>query len=142
MYKKILVPIDITDESSWERALPVAVNMAKASDAEVHVVTVVPDFGKSIVASFFKSGFEKEALNETKAQLKDFLEKHTESDVNVRGHVAHGTIYEEILNSANKLDCDLIVLSSHRPELSDYLLGPNAARVVRHAKQSVMVVRD
>jgi nucleotide-binding universal stress UspA family protein len=36
----------------------------------------------------------------------------------------------------------VIVLASHRPELKDYLLGPNAARVVRHAKCSVLVVRD
>lgn len=44
--------------------------------------------------------------------------------------------------AADKLGCDLIVLSSHRPEMRDYLIGPNAARVVRHAKQSVLVVRD
>jgi len=33
------------------------------------------------------------------------------------------------------------VLASHRPDLKDYLLGPNAARVVRHADRSVFVVR-
>jgi nucleotide-binding universal stress UspA family protein len=33
-------------------------------------------------------------------------------------------------------------MGSHRPELSDYLLGPNAGKVVRHAKCSVMVVRE
>ena len=37
---------------------------------------------------------------------------------------------------------DLIIMASHRPELQDYLLGPNAARVVRHANCSVLVVRD
>jgi nucleotide-binding universal stress UspA family protein len=35
----------------------------------------------------------------------------------------------------------MIVMASHRPEMSDYLLGANAARVVRHAKISVLVVR-
>jgi nucleotide-binding universal stress UspA family protein len=43
---------------------------------------------------------------------------------------------------ADKLGCDAIVMAAHRPELRDYLLGPNAARVVRHANQSVLVVRD
>ncbi len=33
-------------------------------------------------------------------------------------------------------------MGSHRPELSDYLLGPNAGKVVRHAKCLVMVVRE
>jgi nucleotide-binding universal stress UspA family protein len=36
----------------------------------------------------------------------------------------------------------MIVMASHRPELKDYLLGPNAARVVRHAECSVLVVRN
>ncbi len=35
----------------------------------------------------------------------------------------------------------MIVMASHRPEMSDYLLGPNAARVVRHARRSVSVIR-
>ena len=36
----------------------------------------------------------------------------------------------------------LIVMGSHHPELKDYLLGPNAAKVMRHADCSVMVVRE
>ncbi|MFQ5760821.1 MAG: universal stress protein, partial [Acidiferrobacterales bacterium] len=42
---------------------------------------------------------------------------------------------------AEKAGCDLIVMASQRPELKDYLLGPNAARVVRHANCSVLVAR-
>ena len=57
-------------------------------------------------------------------------------------HVAHGSIYHEIMRLADELGCDAIVLVAHRPELRDYLLGPNASRVVRHANQSVLVVRD
>ena len=33
-------------------------------------------------------------------------------------------------------------MSANRPELKDYLLGPNAARVVRHSDVSVLVVRE
>jgi nucleotide-binding universal stress UspA family protein len=33
------------------------------------------------------------------------------------------------------------VVGAHRQDLKDYLLGPNAARVVRHADCSVYVVR-
>jgi nucleotide-binding universal stress UspA family protein len=40
------------------------------------------------------------------------------------------------------MNADLIVLAAHRPELKDYLLGPNASRVVRHAKCSVYVIRE
>ena len=43
---------------------------------------------------------------------------------------------------ADETNADLIVMASHRPELKDFLLGPNAARVVRHANCSVLVVRE
>jgi nucleotide-binding universal stress UspA family protein len=33
------------------------------------------------------------------------------------------------------------VLEAYRPDLKDYLLGSNAEKVARHAKQSVLVVR-
>ena len=37
---------------------------------------------------------------------------------------------------------DLIVMRSHRPKFSTYLLGSNAAHIVRHAPCSVFVVRE
>ncbi|WP_150524915.1 universal stress protein [Roseibium sediminis] len=142
MYKSILLPIDLGEESSWTKALPTAEKLAVTFGAELHVVCVVPDFGKSIVGSFFPKDYEGGALEKASEMLKSFLDEHNPDGLAIKGHIAHGTIYEEINKTADKLGCDLIVLSSHRPELKDYLLGPNAARVVRHANQSVMVVRS
>ena len=48
---------------------------------------------------------------------------------------------KKILNLAKNTCASLIVVGAHKADLSDYLLGPNAARVVRHAKSSVYVVR-
>ena len=57
--------------------------------------------------------------------------------------VTHGaSIYGEILGAAEEAEADLVVVGSHRPAKKDYLLGPNAARVVRHARCSVLVARD
>ncbi|PLX39495.1 MAG: universal stress protein UspA [Hyphomicrobiales bacterium] len=142
MYKNILVSIDLNHESSWTKALPVAASMAKSMGASLHAVTVVPDFGMSIVGNYFPKDFEKQALVDAAEKLKSFVASHVDKSVPVKVHVGHGTIYEEIIHVADKTNCDLIVVGSHRPELQDYLLGPNAARVVRHAKQSVLVVRD
>ena len=64
------------------------------------------------------------------------------NDVTIQHIVGHGSIYQEILSCAKKIGADLIVMASHRPELEDYLIGPNASRVTRHANCSVMVVRD
>ena len=142
MYKTILLSVDLGEESSWRDALPKAIEIAAGENATLHLITVVPTYGMPIVGSFFPEDFEKKALAATKTQFGEFIAKHIPGDINAKGHVAHGVIYEEIMHAADRLGCDLIVLSSHRPELRDYLIGPNAARVVRHATQSVLVVRS
>jgi len=142
MFKNILFSVDLGEESSWIDALPKAISIAAGENATLHLITVVPTYGMPIVGSFFPEDFEKKALAAAKIQLGEFMTKHIPGDINAKGHVAHGVIYEEIMRAADKLGCDLIVLASHRPELRDYLIGPNAARVVRHATQSVLVVRS
>ncbi|WP_321344380.1 universal stress protein [Breoghania sp.] len=140
MHNKILVPVDLEDMPSCEQVLDEAAYLAAAANAELHFLTVVPTYSMSIVGSFFPEEYEKKALAAAKKALSDFITGH-EKAKHAKGHVAHGTIYDEIMKAANRLDCDLIVMASHRPELKDYLLGPNAARVVRYAAQSVFVVR-
>ncbi|NDV52040.1 MULTISPECIES: universal stress protein [unclassified Salipiger] len=140
MYKTILLPVDLSAPASWARALPTALHLG-GEGMVLHVVTVLPDFGMSMVSGYFREGFEKGALKEVGAKLKDWVNANVPDAVEVHPHVLHGRIYDQILIAADKLKADAIVLSSHTPELADYLLGPNAARVVRHAKQSVFVVR-
>jgi universal stress protein G len=58
--------------------------------------------------------------------------------------VRQGGIYQEILEEANNIKADLIVMSSHRPQrhaVRTYFLGSNTGHVVRYAKCSVLVVR-
>lgn len=140
MFNRILVPIDLEDRASATRVMAVAAELAEKHEAELHVMTVVPSYNMAIVGSFFPKDHERKTLEAAQGALKEFLSRNGHG--NVHGHVAHGTIYDEIMKTATKLDCDLIVMASHRPEFKDYLLGPNAARVVRHARQSVFVVRE
>ena len=141
MFRSILVPVDLAAQSGKRRALAAAVDMARRYDAELTVMTVIPDFGMSIVGSFFEEGFAERAMAEVAAKLRAFCAEHVPQDLRVHQHVAQGPIYDAILRAAREQGYDCIVMGSHRPELKDYLLGPNAARVVRHAPCSVMVVR-
>jgi nucleotide-binding universal stress UspA family protein len=52
-----------------------------------------------------------------------------------------GSVYDDVLQEAEKSAADLIVVGSHRPSMATYLIGSNAVRIVRHAKCSVLVVR-
>jgi|SRR5690625_3544937 len=142
MYEDVLLAIDLTNSDAQKKAVQTALAFCTAFNAGLHVITVVPDFGMSIVAGYFPKNYERDALEQANKKLQAFVAQHVPEGIRVRHIVAHGTIYREILFYAEKTGCDLIVMASHRPELEDYLLGPNAARVVRHAKVSVMVVRD
>jgi len=141
MAKKILLPIDLNSPVSWIRPLAEAQEML-IKGGELHVVSVLPDFGLSMVGTFFKAGFEQTALHQIGEALRNWIKQNVPGSVEVHPHILHGNIYDEILRAADKLEVDLIILAAHRPEAKDYLLGPNASRVVRHAKQSVYVVRD
>ncbi|TVQ52027.1 MAG: universal stress protein [Rhodobacteraceae bacterium] len=142
MTRVILLPIDLFDERSWRRPLDEALALLRAGGGALHVVTVMPDFGVAAVGQFFERGYEKKALDHFARQLADWTAANVPPDVDVRPHVLHGSIYDEILRAADRIGADLIVIGAHRPALRDYLLGPNAARVVRHARQSVYVVRE
>jgi nucleotide-binding universal stress UspA family protein len=142
MFRNILVPVDLSDKHSWRKALPAAIAMGEAFGAKLHLITVVPEFGLPIVGQYFPEGYEEKVRQQTAKQLKAFVAEQVPDAVPTRRIVAEGKIYREILNAAKSIEADLIVMGSHHPELKDYLLGPNAAKVMRHADCSVLVVRE
>ena len=142
MYKNILLTVDLTEESSWKKALPTAVETCQCAGATLHVLSVVPDFGMTVVAQFFPEDYENKSLEEARKELEKLCAEGVPDGVTVKPIVAYGTIYEQIISVAERIEADLIVMAAHRPALEDYLLGPNAARVVRHSNCSVLVVRD
>ncbi len=142
MYKKILLPVDLPDSNTLQKAVNTAVDLARTYEAELHVVYVLPDFGVGMVSSYFDEGFQKTAMEKATQQLEEFAAAHAKGVKAAKTYVLYGTIYDQIIKAAKECGADLIVMGSHRPALEDYLIGPNAARVMRHAKQSVFIVRD
>lgn len=141
MSETILLSVDLGEPSSWDKALPEAIALCRAKKAPLYVVTVVPEFGFPLVGSYFPDDFEQKALDEARRQLEIFVQEQVPGDVTVFPVVRQGTVYREILEAAEEIKASLIVITAHRPDLRDYLIGPNAARVVRHADCSVLVVR-
>ncbi len=142
MFKEILLAVDLGDPDSSNKALSVAVELSQGAGARLQVLTVVPGFSMSIISQYFPENLEEKSLAGAAQQLNDYIGANIPSDIATQAIVANGTIYEEILRVAAETGSDLIVMTSQRPELKDYLLGPNASRVVRHANCSVLVVRD
>jgi len=141
MYQKILLPLDLHEESSWKKALPTAVEYCTAFGAELHVLTVFPDLPVGMYRLHLPEDTEHRLAEAAVDGLAAFVAEHIPDGVKVFRHVRTGGIYRSILAAAEELGVDLIVMASHRPEMGDYLIGPNAARVVRHSNISVLVVR-
>ncbi|MGY0218726.1 universal stress protein [Endozoicomonadaceae bacterium StTr2] len=141
-YKNILIPIDMSCKGSWENSLPIAIEQARNHQATLHVLTVVPEAEIPAVAALLPAGLDRRLRDQGKIALHDLIKEDIPADIVTEVRVNQGQPYKEILRAAKDIEADLIVMASHRPGLSDYLIGANAAHVVRHAKCSVMVVRE
>ena len=150
MTTKILVPIDLADLPTMEKVLKAAVDQAKAAKADLTVMTVVPDMITGIDYRYAirgeTGGSEDYDLHAVVAEalerLNQVVADKTPKGMAVETIARHGTVYEQVLKVAEELGVDQIVIGAHRPAVSDFLLGPNTARIVRHATCSVNVIRN
>ena len=142
MYRNILVAIDLNDETSCGKPLLSAVELARTFGARLHVVTVVREIEAILQAKTATLGYELIAAD-LENRLAALIRRANASDLQPNLLVTHGaSIYAEILGVAEEAGADLVIVGSHRPAMKDYLLGTNAARVVRHARCSVLVARE
>lgn len=136
MFKTVLLAVDLSSEATWAKALPTAQRLLDDGGA-LHVVTVFPDI--TLVSGYFEADFEAKAMAGLAEQQSTWIQEHAPGAI---GHLKSGSIHGEVITVAKEIDADAIVMASHRPGLTDYVIGANAARVVSHASQSVFVVRD
>lgn len=149
MSAKILVPLDLADMTTSLKVLGAAVQQAEVLKGELTAMTVVPNFVAGLDWRYAIRGEMKgsedfdmsKIVGEALARLNEVVKEHTPKGMKVNTIARHGSVYEEVLEVAENLKIDQIVIGAHRPGLQDFLLGPNTARVVRHAKCSVNVIR-
>ena len=142
MYTDILLPVDLGNESSWAKALPAAIEYCEAFGSKLHVMTVMPDFRSPMVAQFFPDDHEDKLMDNAKDVLHKFVVDRVPEEIKVQHIVGHGRAYEEILRIAGEISCDMLILSTRSSdEGEDFEVGPNTAHIVRHAAQTVLIVR-
>ena len=75
MYKHILVPVDLNDETSWQKTLPTALEMCRAFGATLHLMTVIPEIGlHTAVTQYFPRDYEEEIRRQVHDDLHAFSE--------------------------------------------------------------------
>jgi len=134
MYKNILVPIDLSHPEQGHKILQLARTIG-GPDARLTALFVAGE-----VPSFVAAELPEHLLDENRANAAADLKALADA-VGAATEVRTGHASTVILEEANKLEADLIVVASHRPGLEDYFLGSTAARVVRHSDCAVLVDR-
>ena len=140
MYKTVLVPIDLGQNEQGKSLVDIAMKLVEPIGGNLILLNVLPDIPGYVTAQMP----ENLLINTKDNAVKDLEEIAKNSGVGDQAKmiVREGRIHNEILTVAEDTGADLIVMASHQPEFSDYLLGSTAARVVRHAKCSVLIARN
>lgn len=140
MFKKILVPVDLTEPEFAKPAIDTAVEMARASGGEIRIVNVLP-MTPVMLAEYVPADFDTQQRQSSEEAIAKLARESGMEASRLSTVVRQGGIYHEVLEEAELMDADLIVMVSHRPALKTYFLGSNAGHVVRYATCSVLVVR-
>jgi nucleotide-binding universal stress UspA family protein len=143
VYKKILVPIDLADQTLAKPAVATALLLSTPSDGIIRFINVLP-LTPVMLAEYVPPDFELQQRKTAEDALSIVVAETGLPGTRVSAVVRQGGIYQEILEEAKSMGADLIVMSSHRPQkhaMRTYFLGSNAGHVVRYANCSVLVVR-
>tara|TARA_R110002110_G_scaffold66978_1_gene183112 strand:- start:211386 stop:211826 length:441 start_codon:yes stop_codon:yes gene_type:complete len=138
-YSKILVAIDLTDDS--ERVVKRAQSIAHNNGAELHLIHVIEPlsfaYGGDIPMDF--SGIQDEIHQQASQQLKRFAGSHNLDEQHQ--HIVLGRPEVEIHATAEDLGADLIVVGSHGRYGLALLMGSTANGVLHGASCDVLAVR-
>ena len=140
MFKQILAAVDLDNSGNAEKILRIAADIANIYSARLHVLSVIGAV-QAVVSQHLPEGYEKMAMERTEQDLATLSANVDLTQGTVTSSARFGDIYREILAQAEKSAVDLIIVGSNKPQATDFLLGTNAARVVRHSSCSVLVVR-
>jgi universal stress protein G len=144
MYKHILIPVDLSDPELAKPALATAMMMVTQSGGSIRLINIMP-LTPVMLAEYVPADFESQQRKSAEEALAIVAKETGLDPARVSSVVRQGGIYQEILEEANAMKADLIVMTSHRPQrpaVRTYFLGSNAGHVVRYAKCSVLVVRQ
>ncbi len=140
MFNQILAAVDLDDNDKAEKILQIAANIANIDSAGLHLLSVI-GAAQAVISQHLPEGYEKMAMKRTEQDLATLATSVNLAQGTVTSSARFGDIYREILAHAEKSAVDLIIVGSNKPQATDFLLGTNAARVVRHSSCSVLVIR-
>lgn len=145
MFKKILCPTDLSERSL--AAVAKSVELARLCCAEIVLLNVRPEFMKKeemVMLRVSASDFLKDERDTAVAARKIMeteLAKVGGEDIPHEMLIREGDPHKEILEVAEQLQCDLIVLTTTgRDHLLEHIKGSGAERIVAATHVPILVL--
>jgi universal stress protein F len=138
MYSSIIVAVALFNKGATSRSLIEHANRLVSPGGAITLVHVLDE-----LPAYLANAMTQEAVLNHRKAIREQLESLAASaqarrvDIDIRA----GAAAAGILALSEEINADLIMLASHKPDLSDYFIGSTASRVVRHARCSVLVSR-
>ena len=140
-FQRILVPVDFSECS--REALRVACDLARASGGELHILNAY-GLSKSDYpyVAYLTHEVERQVVESALEQVAEWKARHVPADLSAVTHTSPKEARVAILEVADTLGADVIVMGTHgRSGLKRLALGSVADHVVRTARCPVLMVR-
>jgi nucleotide-binding universal stress UspA family protein len=137
MYKKIMVPVDLTHVDNLGKAIDTATDLAKLYKIPVCFVGVTAETPTSIAHN----------PAEYTEKLKAFGEKQAADHglaievLAIPSHDPTVDLDKNLIAAAHDTGADLIVMASHVPGVLKHIFSTQGGQVASHADCSVLLVR-
>ena len=136
MHKYILIPVDLANVTTVNSLLDYA-SVLGSSNSKILFLNVVEE-----IPNWAAVGLPRDFLDKSvQSSLEKLKSLAASVSIEVEVEVRVGHPYKTILEVAKEKSAEMIIVASHQPEQQNYFLGSTAAKVVRHATCSVLVVR-
>ena len=137
MYKKILVPVDLSHVERLDKALTTAADLSKHYGIQICYVGITTS----------QPGPVAHTPEEFAQKLKQFgkaqADKHgvDATTIALTSHDPIADLDHRLMTVIDETGSDLVVMASHVPGRVDHIFASNAGYLASHAKVTVMVVR-
>lgn len=138
MFKKIMVPVDLAHLGALERSLTVAADLSRHYHAALCYVGVTTSQPSSVART----------PEEYEQKLRAFAHDHAPDS----GHEPTARVYKShdpvadlddvLLQAIEDAGADLVVMATHLPTHLDAIMPPNGAKIAKHTRASVFLVRS
>ncbi len=137
MYRRIMVPVDLEHAEALDKALGTAAALARQFGATATYVAVTAAAPGAIAHDPQEFAEHLESFAREQGRRHGIETAH----LTRVSHDPTTDLDTTLLDAADVLDADLIVMASHVPGVVEHIFASHAGYVASHAKMSVFVVR-